>query len=92
MNRHARCVLGYAACMRLRLPTNKATRDIGTFTVGAVGLLFEALNSGVEKPTLIIAFAGLMGLPLFVRADEKPPIAPVVPPPIPAQPTAGSTP
>lgn len=78
--------------MRLRAPAGKTLRDIGSFVVGATGLIYEAISQGAERPTLIIAFAGLMGLPLFVRTDEKPPPPPVQQPVAPPALPPGSGP
>lgn len=73
--------------IRIRRPSAKNLRDLVTFLLGAIGLVYEALTGGVEKPTLIIAFVGLMGLPLFIRGDEahQTPPPPTIEPPPPAR-------
>jgi hypothetical protein len=47
------------------------SRDTVLFVAGMVGLLHETLSAGVERPILIAAFLAMMGLPLFLRADER---------------------
>ena len=47
------------------------TRDGILFTVGLLGIVYETLYSGLERPTLLILFAGMIGLPAFIQKDEK---------------------
>lgn len=47
------------------------TRDSILFIAGLAGLTREAVWEGAERPTLIIAFLAMMGLPAFLRQDEK---------------------
>lgn len=47
------------------------TRDSGLFLLGALGFLHELLLTHGERPTLIFACLALMGLPVFLRGDEK---------------------
>lgn len=56
---------------RWRPPRVRVSRDTILFVVGLAGLIFVTLKGGPERPTLIIAFVGMMGLPLFIGADEK---------------------
>lgn len=74
---------------RFRLPRpheRKITRDTILFVTGLGGIGYETFSGGMEKPTLIIAFVGMLGLPLFIRTDEQrsrdvpPPPPPVMPP------------
>lgn len=67
----------------MRTPV-KLTRDTVLFTVGLLGIAFETLVTGGERPTLLILFGGMVGLPVFLRTDEKAhvPPPPTVPPPV----------
>lgn len=49
----------------------RLSRDTILFVVGLIGLTYVTIQNGPERPTLIIAFVGMMGLPLFIGADEK---------------------
>jgi len=51
---------------------NKITRDLVLFSVGLCLILNEALlRSGPERPSLLIVFSGMIGLPAFLRYDER---------------------
>lgn len=42
------------------------------FTAGLVGFAHEViLGTATERPTLLLICAALMGLPVFLRTDEK---------------------
>lgn len=45
-------------------------RDILLFSGGMLGVLHETLISATERPTLLILFAAMMGLPAFLRKDD----------------------
>jgi len=48
------------------------TRDSVLFVVGILGIAHETLvQSGVERPYLLLLFGAMTGLPLFLRADER---------------------
>lgn len=49
----------------------KLTRDGVLFFVGLLGIGHETLISKVDRPTLLFAFMAMVGLPAFLRADEK---------------------
>ena len=49
----------------------RLTRDGILFTLGVAGIIYETLMNGVERPTLLILFAGMVGLTQFLRTDEK---------------------
>lgn len=49
---------------------NKA-RDIILFFAGLAGIGYETVISASPSETLVIAFMGMMGLPIFLRADER---------------------
>lgn len=46
-------------------------RDITLFLGGLAGVAHETLISHVERPTLLLLFAAMLGLPAFLRGDEK---------------------
>lgn len=46
-------------------------RDILLFCGGLAGVAYETLASQADRPTLLLLFAAMMGLPAFLRADEK---------------------
>jgi len=46
-------------------------RDIFLFVGGISGVFHETVLSNAERPTLLILFAAMMGLPAFLRQDEK---------------------
>lgn len=48
-----------------------ALRDIMLFAGGVAGVFHETVLTGTERPTLLILFAAMMGLPAFLRQDEK---------------------
>ncbi len=47
------------------------SRDTILFTFGLLGIIYETLAQGGERPTLLILFAGMVGLPAFLKGDEK---------------------
>ena len=49
----------------LRLP-----RDTILFLGGLIGIGNEALSRGSERPTLLILYGAMVGLPAFLRTDE----------------------
>lgn len=49
----------------------RSVRDVLTFGLGAAGIGYEVLGEGPERPTLLIVFAGLLGLPLVFREQDK---------------------
>ena len=46
-------------------------RDIALFVGGLAGVLHETLFTQVERPSLLIVFAAMMGLPAFFAADRR---------------------
>jgi hypothetical protein len=59
----------------------KLGRDGVLFFVGLLGIAHETLIADAERPTLLFAFMAMVGLPAFLRADERnPPEAPAPPP------------
>lgn len=45
-------------------------RDVTLFIGGLLGVLHETVFTSAERPSLLILYAGMMGLPAFLRADE----------------------
>jgi predicted membrane channel-forming protein YqfA (hemolysin III family) len=41
------------------------------FGIGIIGILHEIFWSTSDRPTLIILFAAMIGLPAFLRIDER---------------------
>ena len=52
-------------------PTREATRATVLFVAGLAGIAYETLAEHGERPTLLILFAAMIGLPLFLGADER---------------------
>lgn len=47
-------------------------RDLILFLVGVAGIAHETIRYGIgERPFLITAFLGMMGLPVWLRKDER---------------------
>lgn len=46
-------------------------RDISLFVAGLAGVAHETLVSHAERPTLLLLYAAMLGLPAFLRSDEK---------------------
>jgi hypothetical protein len=58
------------------------TRDIILFFGGLAGVFNETVLNTTERPTLLILFAAMMGLPAFLRTDDRnhtPPQPPQLP-------------
>ena len=48
------------------------TRDFFLFGTGLILTIHETVvHKGAERPYLLMLFAGMMGLPVFLRQDEK---------------------
>lgn len=46
-------------------------RDILLFFAGLILSVHEVLTAGVERPIILGFLGAMMGLPLFLRADER---------------------
>lgn len=47
-------------------------RDIAIVTTALLLIVFEAVfREGPERPTLLLLYTGMLGLPAFLRADQK---------------------
>jgi hypothetical protein len=66
-----------------RKPTFTEIRTAMLFMGGLAGATYVTLIDQTDRPTLLILFGAMMGLPLFLRSDEKhpPPVIAVPPPP-----------
>lgn len=51
---------------RLRL-----TRDGVIFVVGLLGIIHQTLVVHTDRPTLLLLFGAMIGLPAFLRLDDK---------------------
>jgi len=49
----------------------KITRDTVLFLTGLGLVIREAVFENADRPYLLMIFAGMMGLPVFLRRDEK---------------------
>ena len=45
-------------------------RDVALFAGGIIGVIHETVVTSGERPTLLILFAAMMGLPLMLRKDD----------------------
>lgn len=50
---------------------SKISRDTILFVAGLAGVLHETLVTNEERVYLLMLFAGMMGLPVFLRKDEE---------------------
>lgn len=57
--------------MRAPQFTKRITRDSILFTFGLLGVTYQTIVEDAEKPTLLILFGACLGLPVFLRADER---------------------
>lgn len=46
-------------------------RDLILFGGGLLGIAHETVIADVERPTLLLLFAAMVGLPAFLRQDER---------------------
>lgn len=61
-------------------------RDVGLFIFGVAGVVHETIFSHGERPTLLILFAAMMGLPAFLRPQDWNSGGRQLPPPPPLDP------
>lgn len=54
-----------------RRPTFVEIRTGVLFGAGLAGVVYETVVTQADRPTLLVLFAAMMGLPLFLKADEK---------------------
>lgn len=55
----------------MKIPNWQNSRDIILFFGGLAGVFNETVLTATERPTLLILFAAMMGLPAFLRQDDK---------------------
>lgn len=60
-------------------PTFLQIRSAVLFAGGMAGVAYVTLLDNTDRPTLLILFAAMLGLPLFLHSDERRP--PPLPPP-----------
>lgn len=48
----------------------RAVRDLVIFGVGICGIIYETVWESADRPTLLLLFAAMVGLPAFIRGDE----------------------
>lgn len=47
-------------------------RDVAIVATALVLIVFEAVfREGPERPTLLLLYTGMLGLPAFLRADQR---------------------
>lgn len=63
--------LGSVTVSPFRPPRVNITRDAILFITGLVGVLHETIAYNGERPSLLVLFAGMMGLPLYLRKNGK---------------------
>lgn len=51
--------------------TLRRARSASLFLGGLAGIAYETLAQDAERPTLLILFAAMVGLPAFINADER---------------------
>jgi hypothetical protein len=57
--------------IRIKVPSWKSFRGFVLFVGGLAGVAYETLAEHADRPTLLVVFTAMMGLPLFLGADEK---------------------
>lgn len=68
--------------------TWRISRDTILFVVGLTGIVYETLFDKLDRPTILITFLAMLGLPAILRTDERgQPNPPVVTPPPPLVPS-----
>lgn len=49
----------------------KISRNTILLVVGLAGVAHETLVNNTDRPTLLLLFAAMIGLPAFINKDEK---------------------
>lgn len=57
--------------LRRRTPTGAITRDSVLFAAGLIGVFYETVFDKADRPTLLLMFGAMMGLPAFLRTDDQ---------------------
>lgn len=55
----------------MKAPTFNIARDTVLFVVGLLGVAHETLVNDADRPTLLLLFAAMIGLPAFINKDAK---------------------
>lgn len=74
----------------MRRPTFIQFRTAALFAGGMVGVGYVTLVDNTDRPTLLILFGAMMGLPLFLRQDEKTHVTPPPETPSPVSPAVNA--
>lgn len=53
-----------------RLPKVRVTRERVLFLSGMVGIFYETVFQQTDRPTLLVLFSAMIGLPAFLQADS----------------------
>jgi hypothetical protein len=54
-----------------RARRGRVTRDSVLFSAGLAGVFYETIFDKADRPTLLLLFGAMMGLPAFLRTDEQ---------------------
>lgn len=57
--------------MRISQTRLRITRDGILFMSGLIGIGYETAISKTDRPTLLLLFSAMIGLPAFLNKDEK---------------------
>lgn len=49
----------------------RITRDTVLFVAGLAGVFYETVFTKGDRPSLLFLFGAMIGLPAFLRSDEK---------------------
>lgn len=49
----------------------RLSRDAALFLAGLGGIAHETLVSKIDRPGLLVLFGAMVGLPAFLRGDER---------------------
>lgn len=55
----------------MTLKTSKIGRNTILFVAGLAGVAHETLLNNSDRPTLLLVFAAMIGLPAFIGQDAK---------------------
>lgn len=55
----------------MKKPSIHIARDTVLFVVGLLGVAHETLVNDADRPTLLLLFAAMIGLPAFIAKDAK---------------------
>ncbi len=53
----------------MRFTLSPAVRDTILFIAGLAGIIFVTVTEGGDRPTLLVLFSAMIGLPAFLRSD-----------------------